>query len=154
MASITIIPLGHDEIEISCGEESVRVVVAADKDSGEPAKEPGGKDKDSGGGTTTPPGGDTKPGPIFYPPTHIPLFARQAIGELSHVSFARLASTDGLESLVAKFKSSFSDVHDREPRHLVVMMPQRRIDIHELTRKFAYLEADAQVTVLLASDHV
>jgi hypothetical protein len=153
MASITIVPVGQGEIEISCGGETIRLVVPDDAGSGE-AK---GKDSDDKGSDTpsTPTGGGSgspTPEPVYWPP-HIPLHARPLIGDLANLSFARLASIESLHALVTEFSQALHARSGQGPRHLVVTLSQSRIDIHELAQRFSHLGPHVQVTVILTREH-
>ena len=156
MANVTIVPIGHNEIEVSFGGDTVRFVLPRDGESGE-AKDGGeGTDSgDKGSGTPTAPtvsgAGGSTPKPIRWPP-HIPLRVQPVIGDPEDALFAH-GSVEALHSLVTEFNQALNMRSGQGPRHLVVTLPHGRIDLHELAQKFAHLHPAARVTVLLTRDH-
>jgi hypothetical protein len=169
VAHITIVPLDGGKIEISCGGENKIDFVASPADGQSDSTSGGGSGSSggngSGGGDTsgtgsggtsaggdgdaTPSGGDPTAQPIFIPPPVLPFFAGHRRDEWLHWSFARVDSTEALQIAVSRFTAEVNPQPSDTPRHLVVFLAQRRIDIRDIVHTFSPFPDQVQVTVYL-----
>jgi hypothetical protein len=168
VAHITIVPLDGGKIEIRCGENKIDFL--ASPADGESNSTSGGGSGGSGGngssggntngagsgatspggdGGATPSGGGPTADPIFYPPPVLPFFADHRADEWLHASFARVESTEALQIAVSRFAAEVSPQPSDRPRHLVVFLARRQIDIREIVYIFSPFPDQVRVTVYL-----
>jgi hypothetical protein len=145
MAIITIVP-GPAGFEIANGDQKIRIAVPADT-KGPPSD--GGKT--SGADPTRGAKGDTKAGPIFYPPIFAPLFVAPKAGTLvNHI--AHIESLDQLGDVINEFSRVRERLGGDSPHQLTVTLSQHSIDIGRLHTLASGLDDDAHLVVLLQHD--